>query len=176
MSSETLPYFAAVRPRPLDDESAIEVDVTDLESEDSTVPRQPMPERTTERPSADNLEALVDATRIDATWLAEPVFACDPKSCRLFLASPYTARQRDAWGNVFFLECPLGLSVELPTSPERARALRSELVRAALQVVSTFRVLPHTGVGELRSHLDDEWRRAIAEAVSMGDDGALERG
>lgn len=147
---------------------------TDLEAEDSTVPLQL--ERVTERPSADDFDALVDASRVDAPWLAEPVFACDPESGRLHLAMPYTARQRDQFGNVFAVECPRGVAVDLPTSLERARALRSELVRAALHVVATFRVAPHNGAAELWSPVDQEWRTAIVEAFALGDAGALERG
>lgn len=162
--SKTVPYFTAL-------------DMADLNEEPTTVPLHPPPEVPTERPSADDLEALVDATRGDAPWRrSEPVFACDPESCRLYLARRYEARQRDRYGNVFLIDCPLGVHVELPTTRERARALRSELVRAALHVVVSFRVLPHSGAGELSSPLDDEWRRAIVEAFQLGDAGALERG
>jgi hypothetical protein len=171
-ASATLQQFPAVRP----DESAIEVDVTDLEDDDPTAPQERPAERITERPSADDIKALCDASRSDAPWLAEPVFACDPESCRLVLAAPYKARQRDRYGNVFVIECPLGLTVEIPTSPARARALRSELVRAAMRVVTSFHVRPFSGSGEMWSPLDKGWRAAIVEAFTLGDAGALERG
>jgi hypothetical protein len=158
------------------DESAIEVDVTDLEDEDPTVPQAKPPERVTERPSSDECRALCDATRTDASWLGEPVFALDPELCRLVLAQGYKARQVDRFGNVFLVECPLGVTVELPTSPQRARALRSELVRASLRTVTTFRIWPHNGAGEMWSPLDSTWRAAIVEAFTQGDAGALPRG
>ncbi len=171
-ASTTLQQFPAVRP----DESAIEVDITDLEDDDPTAPQERPPERVTERPSDHAQAALCEATRADAAWLGEPRFAVDPMACQFVLAAPYRARQRDCFGNVFFIECPLGVAVEVPTTPARVRALRSELVRAALRVVTTFRVLPHNGAGEMCAPLDAGWRAAIAEAFTLGDAGALERG
>jgi hypothetical protein len=176
VTTKTLLYMTAVTVPPPSDESALEVDVSDLEEEDSTVPFMAPPERTTERPSHGELSALCHATRVDAPWLAEPVFALDPESCRLVLARPYLAEQRDRWGNLFRLECPVGAEVDLPTSLERARALRSELVRASLRVAAVFRVVPHSGGVELTQALDQQWREDIAEAFALGDAGALVRG
>lgn len=137
---------------------------------------EPTPQRATDRPSADNLAALVEATRVDPPWLGEPRFAIDPESGRLVLAAAYLARQRDEKGNTFLVECPAGVELPPPATLAQARAIRTSLVAAALRSAVTARVLPHTASVELLIPLDEQWRREIVTAFREGDAGVRARG
>lgn len=153
-------------------ELSIVVDDSDFEL--PTEPRLPPPERTTGRPSAPELAALVDATRDPPAWLGEPTFAVDPESGRLVLVAPYRARQSDDKGNVFAVECPVGVELEPPATRAQARAIRTALVTASLRVVDHAWV--SRGGSELLVPLDDQWRREIVTAFREGDAGVRRRG
>lgn len=167
MSTKTLLYMTAVTDDP------IPVDATDFEDL-PTEPQLPRPERTTERPSADNMAALVDATR-DPLRAQEPHWVVDPESGCLVLASPFYARQADAHGTTFLIECPAGLELDPPATRAQARAIRTALVSAALRVTDHAWVIPPGGP-ELWMPLDDQWRRQIVTAFREGDAGVRARG
>lgn len=151
-----------------------EIEVT-LDDELPTEPAQAPPERTTGRPSAPELAALVEATRVPPAWLEEPRFAVDPESGRLVLAEPFLGRQRDALGNTFLVECPAGTSLDPPATLAQARAIRTALVGAALRGAGSCRVVSRSGA-ELAVPLDDQWRREIVTAFREGDAGVRQRG
>lgn len=148
--------------------------VDDSDFEEPTTPYNPRPERDTNRPSADNLAALVDATRDPPAWLGEPRWAVDPESGRMVLAAPYRARQVDCHGNTFTVECPAGVDIDPPATAAQARAVRTALVAAAMRVVRHAWV--SRGGSELMVPLDDDWRREITAAFRDGDAGVRARG
>jgi hypothetical protein len=152
-----------------------EIPVDASEFEDlPTEPALPRPERTTERPSAYNLAALVEASR-DPQRAQEPHWVVDPDSGCLALAEPYRARQSDAHGTTFLVECPVGLELDPPATRAQARAIRTALVSAALKVSEHAWIIPPGGP-ELWTPLDDQWRRAIVTAFRDGDAGVRQRG
>ncbi len=169
-TKETLLGFYAPQ-----EESELEVD-TSAFAEEPTVPFQAAPERDTGRPSANEMEALVEATRADAAWLAEPRFSFDPDSGRLVLAAPYVARQVDEFGNVFSVECPIGLELEPPVDHAQARAIRTQLVAAALRGDGFASIRPFNGAGKMLVPKDDQWRREVLRAFAEGDAGVRRRG
>lgn len=173
MPSKTLLAFpaAALPPDPV-----IDLDAEDVTDDEPTIPQLPIPERETGRPSRDSQSALVHATRTDAPWLSEPRFAVDPETGRLILAEPYKARQVDAWGSQFLVECPIGTTVELPTTVAQAKGVRTALVATHLRVAVSAQVIPPTASVEMWIALDDQWRATIVTAFRDGDAGVRQRG
>lgn len=172
----TQPMFLTIVP-----DEVIEVDDSDfVDDEGPTAPllRPPTvpPERDTARPSADGLEALVDATREPHTWLGEPRFSFDPETGVLVLVEHYIAKQRDAFGNLFCVDCRPGLTILYPTDAAAGRAVRTALVAAAIRARRTATVTPFNGSGRLHIPMDAQWQGEILKAFAEGDAGALPRG
>ncbi len=171
MFTKTLLEFPAVV---FEDETVIDVDSADFEDE-PTLPRQPPPERPTGRPSADGLAALVDASRNDPSWLGEPQWVLDPDSGCLILVAPYLARQTDADGKTYLIECPAGIELDPPATRAQGRAIRTALVNASLKVSQSFWLVP-SGGPEIWTPLDGQWRSQIVSAFRDGDAGVRVRG
>lgn len=174
-SKPTQPMFLALV---AEEEPVVEVDASDFVDDDGpTVPLAlPPPERDTARPSAEGLEALLDASRDEPTWLGEPRFSFDPETGRLVLAEHYVARQRDAFGNVFSVDCRPGLEVPHRVDDSSGRAVRTALVAASLRARRVATVIPFNGGGKLHIPMDQQWQREILKAFSEGDAGAVPRG
>jgi hypothetical protein len=150
------------------------IHVDDSDFEEPTQPLLPVPERPTDRPSADNLAALVDASREPPAWLGEPQWSADPVTGRLVLVAAYKARQLDDKGNVFVVECPAGTEVATPATAAQARALRTALVTATLRAGGHAWV--QRGGAELYLPPEEQWTVEIIAAFRDGDAGVRARG
>lgn len=170
MKTRTLLGFPAPH---LDDEIPVVLEEEDVQ-DDPTLPLTSPPDRPTGRPSGELQAALIDASRDDPPWLSEPRFSVDPTSGRLVLAEPYSARQSDAYGNVFVVECRPGLELHPPSNTSHALALRAELVSASLRVHGIAHVV--RGRLHVPIDVDDQWRREIVTAFREGDAGVRRRG
>jgi hypothetical protein len=166
---KTILAFPAANAEP---EPHIDIDESDFDA--PTEPNLPRPERPTDRPSADNLAALVDASREPPAWLGEPQWSADPVTGRLVLLAPYRARQLDDKGNTFIIECPAGIDVAAPATAAQARALRTALVTATLRAGGHAWV--QRGGAELYLPPEEQWTAEVIAAFRDGDAGVRQRG
>lgn len=132
------------------------------------IPTEPPPsavERSTERPTLNELARLV------AESSSVPTFCFDVEKHRWILAEPFTACQVDQWGNTYVVPCRRGLEVNIISMLSEPLANRSECVRRALQEDRSIATIFMKGARSPTQigRLNDQMLEDIVQTFYQGD-------